>query len=410
MRNVLFIVTSFPPNCGIAGIRIGCYAKYLQKLGWNPIILKLISWPQHNDPEIVKNLDINKIDIYDLEKYGDGYGANLFFNKRRKSFTFDCISYGRFPILHKARSIKQVKEIFKLHDIDVIFSSFPYPEAFIITDWASKRYKVPWVSDFRDVIEEYFTGNILRYIKYREHSYVKSASELCTVSQGCKKILSARYPAPVNIIYNGYDPDDYTDIELTQPDKFIISYTGNIVRGQDPSLFLQAIDELITGALIDASDIEVNFYGVAEYRINNFTASLDNSNIINCLPRIKRKDIIKIQVNSTLLLLLADANPVIEGTLTGKLFEYLGAKRPIISIPSYKDIDVILEKTGAGISFSTKDEVKKYITRTYNEWKLKGKVEYNGKIELFKEYTRSYQGQQLAEILDRVVKKEGKKN
>jgi len=65
--------------------------------------------------------------------------------------------------------------------------------------------------------------------------------------------------------------------------------------------------------------------------------------------------------------------PSAKGIITGKIFEYLMAKRPILAIaPSDGDLAEIISKTDSGfvVGFNEKDQLKKTILDLYFRFKL----------------------------------------
>jgi hypothetical protein len=98
------------------------------------------------------------------------------------------------------------------------------------------------------------------------------------------------------------------------------------------------------------------------------------------------------------LLLLAHRHD--KGLMTSKVFEYLGAGRPILSIPSDGDvIDALLSETGAGASASTAEEVGRILLEYYREWRDGGRVGCRGDSRAIARYTRRSQAARLAEVL-----------
>lgn len=120
---------------------------------------------------------------------------------------------------------------------------------------------------------------------------------------------------------------------------------------------------------------------------------------------ISRADVIKKQRTSQILLLLTWNNPEEIGVLTGKIFEYLAAKRPIISIgPKETVISRLLQETGAGIHVSTKEELKDYLRDKYSEFIDIGQVKYDGERDKIMKYSYREMTRKFNEILQDVIR------
>jgi len=96
--------------------------------------------------------------------------------------------------------------------------------------------------------------------------------------------------------------------------------------------------------------------------------------------------------------------PEAKGILTGKFFEYLAARRPIVAFGiKGGDIDLALEKNSAGTMFPYNDEneVKAYIEALYKEFRNAGIPYTSGAIE---RYSRRNLTEEIASIMDKYVK------
>ena len=95
--------------------------------------------------------------------------------------------------------------------------------------------------------------------------------------------------------------------------------------------------------------------------------------------------------------------PNAKGIITGKIFEYLQAKRPILGIgPEDGDAAAILKKTNAGniVGFNNKIELKAAVLKLYKDFKEERLFVKSINIEQFhrKNITR-----QLAQVIKKVV-------
>ena len=116
---------------------------------------------------------------------------------------------------------------------------------------------------------------------------------------------------------------------------------------------------------------------------------------------IPRKEIPEKQRQSQLLLLL-DWNDPGYGGCPGKLYEYLAARRPIISTGGCNGaVKNILEETNAGFYCQTETEIKTVLLQSYREFKEEaGSVSYQGKEEAIMRYSHRVMAKKFAEILN----------
>ena len=95
--------------------------------------------------------------------------------------------------------------------------------------------------------------------------------------------------------------------------------------------------------------------------------------------------------------------PSAKGIITGKIFEYLQAKRPILAIgPEDGDAAMILKNTNAGtiVGFKNKTALKATILNLYKDYK-EG-VLFVKSIDI-EQYHRKNITSQLAEVIKKVV-------
>lgn len=178
-------------------------------------------------------------------------------------------------------------------------------------------------------------------------------------------------------------------------DKFTITYTGLIYpKRQNPYLLLQAIYNLDKVGKIDLDDTDVRTYG-------DYINLSKTSDVIlwwialQQYGKVSHTEAIKAQKESQLLWLLDWDDPDELGVHPGKVFEYLGARRPIIATGGVKGnvVDDLLKETGAGYHAVSVEETEQVLLKCYREWKAKGKVEYHGvrnERYTFREMTRKY--------------------
>ena len=115
---------------------------------------------------------------------------------------------------------------------------------------------------------------------------------------------------------------------------------------------------------------------------------------LEILPYLPHEEVVKEQMRAQVLLLLINRTPNAHLILTGKLFEYMGAGRPILGIgPVTGDAATILNETGAGVMVDFEEEklLKKYIWDYYKRYRegnlssTAGNVHQYSRLELTRE-------------------------
>ena len=217
--------------------------------------------------------------------------------------------------------------------------------------------------------------------KRLEKKTFSSADAMTTVSAPKTEQLATLHEnKKIYTIPNGFDPDLLNNGKKVDK-KLSIVYTGRIYEGKmDPEPLFKALNELIKDDEIDPKDIILDFYGINVDVLTDNVEEYNLSSIINLHGLIQRNQVIDKQRQAQILLLLNWNDPNEKGVYTGKVFEYLSAKRPILAVGGYGDgvIDELLQNTQSGDSLNETDGIKNVIRRYYSEFKSDGEVQYNG--------------------------------
>ena len=102
------------------------------------------------------------------------------------------------------------------------------------------------------------------------------------------------------------------------------------------------------------------------------------------------------QRESQLLLRLKWEDQQELGAYSGKIFEYLAARRPILAIGGADDVgSELLNDTKAGFCALTVEDIKNTLGELYQEYKLKGEIAYKGEESKVNKYTNQEMAQKL---------------
>jgi hypothetical protein len=420
MKKVLII--SFHHNIpeDIGSIRCRGLAKYLIKFGWEPIVLtasfntnEIFSYEVHqtsfhNQLDVWKKrlgFEINRTVKKQLNKPTYKNKKALF--DYLVSFIIDLIAYpdpikkGWYPT-----AIRKAEEIISLNNIEAIISSFPPATCHLIAKELSLKYDIPWIADYRDLWTNshyYLFGIIRRLIDTRlEKNTISHAQSITTVSKPlAEKLRELHKNKKIIVIENGFDPTQIKKC-VAISDKFKIVYTGILMNGKrDPERFFLSLKELIDEKTINSQEISVDFYGDNDSWLIDEIIRYNLKEIVHLHGSISKKQSIQEQRESQILLLLTMNNSSEKGVYTGKLFDYLAAQRPILSI-GYKDsaIKSLLMKTKAGVHVSEVDEIKREIKEAYKQYISNGHVEYEGINSEIDKYNHFEMAKKFSEVLN----------
>ena len=411
MKRILLIAPQYYPCNSPCSYRIHSFAKYLPKYGYSPTILTLA---QRED--MVWNLSypydagLEGLDVCRTERmvhpWPSASSSNLF---RMNSLPLT------WPPGLVERMVTRAEELHHEEPYDVILATAPLWFTLSVASGIGRQNSIPWIGDLRDIAGEHKLKINwrrpwqLRYWVYRsrlihqEAKICRTAVATTTVSAHLADWLVQRGIPNVHVVTNGFDPDDYAKIPRTKSKVFRIVYAGGLCGGADPTPFFNALDLMLENKAFLDNDFEVCFYGKSPESVERHLRGHLCASIVRLEGLKSRREIQSITVNATLLLQLAYIKE--KGLITSKIFEYLGAARPILAVPSDGDvIDDLLVKTGAGISRSTPLEIADAIGGFYAEWKKTGQVAYSGNTQIISQYSRQSQALILSKVLDQIVR------
>lgn len=404
MKVLMPVYSFYPLNIG-GTFRLVKFAKYLKEYGWEPIVVAP-KWTEHNtrffDSSMVGKdpCRVERIEWKRALTRAEFFRSRIMYNLTpwTRNFTDNLA----INLLEKCRQICTNEKI------DAVFASSEPQFIHWIACRLYREFGLPWIADFRDIVdqENLDEPNPLIYIKkfilrqwsvFKDVEYARSASLITTVSDGLKEKLQKRFKQPIQIIMNGFDPDDFPAYKSTNNNKFTIVYSGSLYGIRKPTVFLHGVDLIVSEFPEIKENIHIAFYGRSSDLIGNYVNDIRNPEIITAGGNLTHERSLEYISKSDALLLISHPS---KGIVTGKIFEYLASGRKIISVPGDNDItDKIITETNSGAIANTPREVADIIKRWYLEWKQNGVLLNDQKeSEVFK-YTRKSQSKDLAMLL-----------
>jgi len=310
----------------------------------------------------------------------------------------------------KKPALKTAIELLEKEKFDAVISSSSPVTTHAIANLLKKKTKIPWVADFRDLWTQnhnypYFW--IRKIFETRlEKRTLSSADALITVSDPWRRKLEKMHKRKsAYTVTNGFDPEE-ASVETDLTDKFTITYTGQIYSGkQDPTKIMAALKSLILDKKIEQERVELRFYGPENNWLGKKIEEYGLSKVAKQYGKMPREISLQKQKESQVLLLLNWESEKERGVYTGKIFEYLASRRPIISTGGFGGdvVEDLIRETKTGAYAVTIDDIKEVLERFYSEYKRTGKVSYNGDVKKINQYSYQEAAKKIAGVLDKVT-------
>lgn len=305
-------------------------------------------------------------------------------------------------------AIKVSKEAIEVNNIEAIISSSWPVTSHIIAKDLKKKYNLKWIADLRDLwnLNPYVKHTFIRnyFEKKLEIETFEYADVLTTTTELASKKLKELHPQKkICTVMSGYDIEDITNNNTPKnQEKLNFTYAGSLYGGKrNPKLLFKGINELIHEDKINPLLLSLDFYG-DNFGLKETAEEYGIEDLVNIHGTIPHEEVLKKQKESQALLLLSWNNKKEEMFLPGKIYEYLAAKRPVLSI-GYREgsLKDLIEKTEIGYHVSTLEETKNSIMKFYNNFNENKVLRYNGNSEVNK-YSIISTAQKFGNILDSI--------
>lgn len=433
-RKALIISYIWPPMEGVGLIRVLKFSKYMQEFGWKPVVLTVKTPSKNADTGRSSNsggIKVFRTDYRDVignikEKFRRAakgsadivvQDENTAVKKKSAaltSFVRDLIAMPDEQIGWYNFAVEEGRKIVPEENIDLIFSTSPPETSHLIARRLKKHFDIPWVADFRDLWSDdhyrerpLFKKMLLRSMEKRT---LKDADAIITVSEPWAKKLGGDCPVRrgrISVIENGFDEEDFNAFRYEGNDKFTITYTGKLHSAyQDTEAFFRALSGLVREGRIDRNKIAVNFYLVGHRKpdINKICARHGLAGIVKDMGGIGYAPSLEAQRSSDLLLFVQWRGEGGDGWYSAKLYDYIGARRPILAMAEPGGIiDEMIKRTSSGVAADDDIGLKEAILKFYDEYIRAGQVRYEGSEKEIAKCTRRLRAEELAGLFNSLV-------
>ncbi len=375
---VLIISYYWPPSGGAGVQRWLKFVKYLCEFGYEPVVYtpENPEYPSIDKgllSEIPASLEVIRVPI--TEPY-DHY-RRLVGMKKTERIQTGFLSEGKKPtrrenlarwvrgnlFIPDARflwikpSVRFLSNYLSQRPVDLLVSTGPPHSMHLIARALKKRLDLPWVADFRDPwtnIDFYDELKLTPWADRKHHrleqAVLKEADTIVVVGK-TMKIEFANWvsEAKITVLPNGYDADDLSVERVSVDRMFSIAHIGSFSPARNPVTLWKVIAELVSKGIIGA-DLRIRTIGKVDAAVNDQIQQNQLGPFVEHIPYLPHAEVIAQQARSAVLLLVVNRTKNAKGILTGKVFEYLAAQRPILAIgPTDGDLAHLLRETGGAM-------------------------------------------------------------
>jgi glycosyltransferase involved in cell wall biosynthesis len=297
--------------------------------------------------------------------------------------------------------------IAKREGIDVVVTTSPPSSVHLIGAAVKRAAGIPWIADLRDSIVAHPHRRaerlLVRAKEQGEHAVAalvaRQADAIVAVSDAIADEMRERSPrGSVTTIANGSDFDDFAGLAYARGDRFRITHTGSFFGKRDPRPFLTALKQS------GIADVVARFLGDFRASDREWAEQLELGDRLELIPYAPRRRSLELQRDSdALLLLIPEAGGRGKGVLSGKVFEYLAAERPILAaVPPEGAAAELIREANAGIVVAPDDvdAIAAALRELHGQWRAGGLAEAPLAEEWRRRVSRRARVEDFARVLE----------
>lgn len=338
---------------GMGGVqRTAKFTKYLQFYGWQPHVLTVDSFVYlASDSKLLEEVQNAGVIIH---RTGSKAGSNgkqkvvKFKNDSSRKFLSNLSQTFLIPdskILWKTKALALAERIIEEEQIELIFSTAPPYTDFVLAAELKEKFGLPVILDYRDSWIDcpnnfYLTPFHKRKHKQLEADALKHADGIVTINDRIKELIIERYPFVsenlIRVISQGFDPEDFEAFSNETPphDKLRLTYLGGFLNYYTPKHFLDALNKVLSENPRLKGKIEAMFVGTFPDDYKRYAENIGLSDSIVYKGYTEHAETAKLLMQSHVLWMMINRTERSDLHSTVKLYEYIGARKPIIaSVP-----------------------------------------------------------------------------
>lgn len=352
MKTVLIIAHDYPPIYSAGAERPLKFTQYLPEFGYRPVILTTGRYgglPDDAARQIYRANDLvhalfsfvrrpKVAAVPQTEQYRVATIPNQsFLGRVRDAIMIPDTKLGWF-----LPAVRRGLQVIAVEHPSIIFSSSPPETVHLVAGCLSRRAGLPWVADLRDGWARHSPNRALRERPLRqalelrlERGMMTQATAVVTTTPTITADLQERYPnkQAVITITNGFDRTDFAGVTRHRTDDgaFRLVYAGAFSlsspdRTAEP--FFAAIAALMEAD--PATRLRVQIIGPLTAEERDLWEKYGLTQVVTLVPPVPRNQVYQYLVDADALLLVQGRST--PGLIPSKLFDYIGAGRPILAL------------------------------------------------------------------------------
>jgi glycosyltransferase involved in cell wall biosynthesis len=432
LKKALILTYYWPPGSGPGVQRWLKFCKYLPEHDWQPIVItvKNGSYPSIDesllkevpeDLQVIRTRAFEPFALYNALRGKSGKSIEVGMgNIKGNSSWFGRLSnYVRanffVPDARIGWNIATVPEalrLIKVEQPDVIITTGPPHSTHLMGLRLKVSSGLPWLVDLRDPWTTIYYNAILNRSKKTiaqdqalENAVIREADALLVASPGLRNEFSGR-AHDITFIPNGYDEQDFLHLPIPSTESFTLAYVGNLKSVQNMPGLWKAMQELAEEVPGFNASFRLSITGNIADQIQQAITAAGIERMVELKPFVPHREAIEAMHHAHVLLLPVPNEQGNQSILTGKIFEYLATRRPILSIgPKDGNAAQILAECEKDpmLDYHDKAGIKQQLLHYFEEYQSHASPMVTGN-QGYLNYSRKGNTEKLVAVLNRLLR------
>jgi glycosyltransferase involved in cell wall biosynthesis len=361
MTSLLLVSQYAPPSPLIAARRIGGLAKYLGRLGYRVTVLTSSlsgDAPIDGAADVVRTPDVMTSRLNWRRRSFAALGGAVPASYSRRSAIESVVIPDLGAITWSPFALRRSRRLADKVAFDCVVTSSP-PQSAHLVGLALRRRGIPWIAELRDgwTFEPprppWPTGLQRRLDAMLERSVLGRADLVVGVTEPIVEDARRRLGVRAELVTNAFDPEETAEpssvADLLRDGRHAVVHTGRMaVSGSTPRPLLEAL------ARLRSERLDLVLAGPLSDDERKLVAGAEEQGLVRWVGALDRPRTLALQQAADSLLVVTEGSSR-RSVATGKLFEYLAARKPILVLGDDTEAARIVREVGAGRATSAVD-------------------------------------------------------
>lgn len=386
MPRLLVLAYYFPPM-GLSGVqRTAKFVKYLPEFGWEPWVVTVggvaywafdpSMWREVRGSPVLRTPSLDPLWV--LGRVGKRRevrarrGTQDLLVRLHQAFLVPDNKLGWAPF-----ALRGGMKLLKKRGFGAIYATGPPFTAHLVGVLLKRRSGLPLLLDFRDPWSRSPFLSFPSPLHMAVHSLLERvalrAADLCTVThKGIKGVLNlpSRRPPEVVVLPHGFDPDDFRRTVPGGAGKFAVVYTGAFYGRLTPKYLLEAVRGLLDEYPELREEIELVFVGAFREEDRELVRRWGLEDVVEATGYLPHRQSVERLCEAHLAWLMLGRGPFVHVWVPGKLFEYIGAGKPILAcVPEGAAADLVRSVGGTVVPPDDVEAIRGALMAYYRKWR-----------------------------------------